>query len=315
MAFENIKVAVTSPSFCRDDHLRELLIGHFPMACFNQGDRLDERALKSFLAGQDAAIVGIEPISKNLLRSLPDLRVISKFGVGLDNIDLEALKECGVYLGWTPGTNAQSVAELTLCFMLGLMRNVFCSASHLKNGRWKKDGGRQLAGKTVGIIGCGNVGKAVVRLLAPFNCYLLVNDIVDDKKFYQDYNITSVGIDDLMIQSDIVSLHVPLDATTKHMMNEQKLRMMKRCAFLINTSRGAVVDTAVLKRALEEEWIAGAALDVFEKEPPEDRKLMSFPNLMVSPHIGGNAAEAVQAMGESAIEHLVRYFSEHNRIR
>lgn len=311
MLFNHIKVAVTSMSFCRNDYLRNLLKSHFPNSSFNDGQCLEEFTLKSFLSGHDAAIVGLDPITRDILEALPSLKAISKYGVGLDNIDLMAVRDRGIYLGWTPGTNAQSVAELTLCFMLGLMRNVFCTSFRLKSGGWHKDGGRQLAGKRIGIIGCGNVGKAVVKLLQSFNCRILVNDLVNYESFYRDYCVDAVTFEELMRRSDVVSLHIPLDSSTRGMINKFTLKLMKNDAFLINTSRGAVVDTLSLKTALIEKTIAGAAIDVFDPEPPVDGEFLSLTNLIASPHIGGNSAEAVRAMGESAVDHLVNYFTAH----
>lgn len=307
--FNDIRVAVTSPSFSRNLQLREALLGHFSAVSFHEGERLEGDRLIAFLADHDAAIVGLEVISRNLVKWLPNLRLVAKYGVGLDNVDQSALADHGIALGWTPGVNAQSVAELTLCFMLALMRNVFCCGMRLKSGEWRKEGGQQLYGKTVGIIGCGHVGKAVVCFLAPFRCRVLVHDIVKYREFYRQHGIEAVSFDEAIRQSDIVSLHVPLDASTRHMISEPILKRMRPGAFLVNTSRGGVVDTGALKRALVEKWIEGAALDVFEEEPCTDAEFLGLSNLVVSPHIGGNAHEAIMAMGKSAIGHVVNFFT------
>lgn len=307
--FEGVRIAVASLSFSKNVFLRKLLSMYFEAPTFNQGTCMGEDALVEFLGGHDAAIIGLEPISREVLQFLPELRVICKYGVGLDNIDQVALAEHGVHLGWTPGINAQSVAELTLCYMLALMRNIFISGFRLKNGIWEKDGGRQLFEKTIGIVGCGNVGKRVIKLLAPFRCRILVNDIVKYESFYREHDVEAVLFEDVMRRADIVSMHVPLDTSTRQMINVKSLSLMKPNAYLINTSRGGVVDTAALKSALREKNIAGAALDVFDFEPLEDRELLDLENLMVSPHIGGNAEEAVVAMGKSAVDHLVKFFA------
>jgi D-3-phosphoglycerate dehydrogenase len=181
--------------------------------------------------------------------------------------------------------------------MLGLCRNVFGSGFKLKKLEWEKDGGHQLSGKTVGIVGCGHTGSDVVRLLAPFGCNLLVNDIVDKSNFCQEHSASQVSLDTILEQSNIISLHVPLTKQTYQMVNTSFLQKMKSTGFLINTSRGQVVDQEALKKVLMQDDIGGAALDVFVDDPPVDKDFLSLPNLMVTPHIGGNALEGVEAMG------------------
>ena len=173
---------------------------------------------------------------------------------------------------------------------------------------WDKDGGHQLSGKTVGIIGCGHIGSDVVRLLSPFSCNILVNDIVSKEDFCLEQGISEVSLNEVVKKSDIISLHVPLTELTRQMVNESFFQRMRSTAFLVNTCRGEVVNQGSLKNALSKRVIAGAALDVFIEEPPTDAEFLSLPNLMVTPHIGGNSKEAVETMGRSAINHLTSFF-------
>lgn len=305
------RVAVASMSFSKSVLLREELKREFPNSFFNElGRRFSETELIEFLNDADAAVIGIEPISDQVLSQLSQLKIISKYGVGLDSIDQESLKRRNIALGWTGGVNRRSVSELTLCFMLGLCRNVFASGFSLKQTKWEKKGGCQLTGKTVGIIGCGNIGSDVVQLLAPLQCTFLVCDIEDKSEFCRKNNATQTSLEHLIEQSDIVSLHVPFTPLTHKMANKKIFDQMKPTAFLVNTCRGDVVDQEALKTALTNGQIAGAALDVFAKEPPTDQEFLSLPNLMTTPHIGGNAKEAVEAMGRSAIDHLVSFFKK-----
>ncbi len=302
-------VAVTPPAFCNAESLRRELSAVFPAARFNTSDRyLQEPELIEFLQGADAALIGRDRIGDAVLRALPELKVISKYGVGLDNIDEDALRRRGVALGWTPGVNRRSVAELTLCFMLGLCHNVFSGGFALRQGLWQKDGGRELSGKTVGIVGCGHVGSEVLRLLAPFGCQVLINDIVDKSALAREYGARTTAFATLLEEAGIVTLHVPRTPLTEGFIDAAALSHMKPAAFLINTSRGAVVDEAALKAALLKGSLAGAALDVFAEEPPGDAELLALPNLIGTPHIGGNAREAVEAMGLAAIAHLIEFF-------
>ena len=305
------KIAVTSISFGKSATLREELLLVFPNSFFNEsGQRLSGKELIEFISDADAAIVGVETINDSVLEHTPALKIISKYGVGLDSIDQESLKNRNISLGWNGGVNRRSVSELTLGFMLGLCRNIFRSGFKLKNSDWDKDGGHQLSGKTIGIIGCGHIGSDVARLLSPFGCTLLVRDIVDKSDFCREQGAVEVSLDEVIEKSDIISLHVPLTELTRQMVNENFLRRMKATAFLVNTCRGEVVDQEALKNALSQKIIAGAALDVFAEEPPTDAEFLSLPNLMVTPHIGGNAKEAVEAMGRSAIDHLIAFFKK-----
>lgn len=266
--------------------------------------------MAEFINEAEAAVVGRDPVSENVLKALPNLKILSKYGVGLENIDQEALKKRGVKLGFTPGVNRTSVAELTLCFMLGLFHNVFKSSFALKNKKWEKDGGCQLNGKTAGIIGCGNIGKEVVRLLQPFGCKILVRDILDMSEFCSKHGAEEAGFEELISQSDIVSLHVPLTPDTRDLIDMKVLQCMKPGSFLVNTSRGEIVRERDLKEALTDGAIAGAALDVFTQEPPEDPELLDCPNLMATPHIGGNAVEAVEGMFKEAVRHIAEFFGK-----
>jgi phosphoglycerate dehydrogenase-like enzyme len=304
-------LAVTPPPICNSSTLRDELSDLFPQTLFNDTGRyLTEDELIGFAVEADALLVGRDRITDKVLSALPQLKIIAKYGVGLDNIDSEALQKHQVELGWTAGVNRRSVAELTLSFMLGLCHNVFKGGWALKQGQWTKEGGRLLQGKTVGIVGCGNIGKDVVRLLAPFECRVWVQDILDMSKFCKETGALEKSLAEVLEGADIISIHVPLTEETRHMINTNTLSLMPPTAFLINTSRGDVVDQAALKEALLKESIAGAALDVFSQEPPEDAELLACPRLIGTPHIGGNALEAVEAMARAAFQHLKEYFKK-----
>jgi D-3-phosphoglycerate dehydrogenase len=306
-----MKVVVTPPAFCKSEYLKSKLSSLFPNTVYSQKNNyLSESELIGFLKNADAAIIGRDSITKATLEALPQLKIISKYGVGLDNLDIFSIKEKGVELAVTAGTNKRSVAELALSFMLGLCHRTFIGAERIKRGEWIREGGHNLSGKTIGIIGCGNVGKEVVHLLKPFGCVILVCDIEDRSKFCSDQGVIESSIGSLIEKSDIVTLHVPLTDLTRNMIDENFLRKMQANAYLINTSRGLVVNTSALHKALVSGEISGAALDVFCSEPPDDMAFLELPNLMVTPHIGGNSVEAVEAMGQAAIDNLVEFFKK-----
>lgn len=301
-----MKIAVTSKSFSKNKLLIKELNKYFDNVKLNFATKkLNDEEVIDFLSDCDAAIVALEEINKKVIDALPNLKAISKFGVGLDNIDLEYCKTKNIKIGWKPGVNKQSVAEMTLGFMLMLIRNLYRSSTRLSSGEWDKNGGQSLYGKTIGIIGVGNVGKELIKLLKPFGCKILVNDIINQTDYYQDNNLIESSKDIIFSHSDIITLHTPLDESTKYIINKNTLEFMKSDAFVINTARGDLVNLNDLKYVLQNNLIGGAAIDVYDSEPPEDRELLSLENLICTPHIGGNSREAVIAMGMSAIETLV----------
>lgn len=299
------KVAVCSRSFSRNPILRAELLSRYSDVTFNdKGLQLEGDSLIEFLKGHEKAIVALETINDLVLSQLPDLHVISKYGVGLDMIDMAAMSKFHKRLGWTGGVNRRSVSELVISFAISLLRHVPEAHREVLKGTWRQHVGGLLSGRTVGIIGCGYVGKDLVTLLKPFGCNIMVNDIQDYPDFYKKNDINPVGLDELLKKSDVITLHVPLDTSTRNMLDAQRLSLMKSTCVLINAARGGLVDEVALKNLLKENKVAAAGFDVFAIEPPQDYELLELPNFLVSPHIGGSAEEAILAMGQSAISGL-----------
>jgi phosphoglycerate dehydrogenase-like enzyme len=304
-----MKIVVTSPSFAKNEILRKELLQYFPDTRLNfEGVHLKDAALIQFIKDADGLIVGLEKIDKFIIDQLPTIKIISKYGVGLDNIDVDYCRSKNIRIGWTPGVNKLSVAEMTIAFMLMLLRNLYITSNQLKNGVWNKNGGYNLTGKTIGIIGVGNIGKEVIRLLKPYYCKILVNDLIDQQAYYKDNDLMETSKDEIFKRSDIITIHTPLNDTTRHLVSENSIMKMKISSCIVNTARGGIVNMNDLKRALENKIIAGAAIDVYENEPPDDQDLAHIPNLICTPHIGGNSYESVVAMGRSAISHLKNFF-------
>ncbi len=303
-----MKIKVSTVAFSTNNLLVAELKKHFQDVVVNEkGIRIPENELVNFYKDADGIIVGLEKITSETLDQLPNLKIIAKYGVGLDNIDIDACKTRNISIGWTGGVNKRSVAEMALGFMLALSRNLYLTSNQIKSGIWNKNGGMQLTGKTIGIIGVGNIGKELIEILTPFNCNILANDILDLVDIEKD-NLRQVEKSIIFQKSDFISIHTPLNIETSNLINLEVLNKMKETAFLINTARGGIVNEKDLTFALKNKIIAGAALDVYDVEPPVDLELLKLPNLICTPHIGGNANEAVIAMGMSAIEHLIHYF-------
>ena len=268
----------------------------------DEGLSLSGDALVAFLAGRRRAITALERIDEELLSALPDLEVISKVGVGIDMLDLDAMRRHGVRLSWTRGTNARSVAELVVALTLGVLRHIPALDHAIRAGGWEQRKGALLSERTVGIVGYGAVGREVARLLTGFDCPILIHDIVVQADLPS--NVRQVGLVEILERSDIVTLHLGLSDATRRIIDSAALARMRAGAVLINTARGELVDEAALYDALASGQLAGAGMDVFMSEPPVGSPLLELPNVVVTPHIGGSSEEAILAMGRAAIAGL-----------
>lgn len=244
-------------------------------------------------------IIGIDPLPASLLRQCKDLKAISKYGVGMDNIDLEIAKELGIKVKNALGTNNISVAEHTIALMFSISRNIPSIAAGVKNGSWGRVIGAELTGKKLGIFGGGQIGKEVAKRTKGLMMEVSIYDpYFSDESFLKSHDINRCfDLNKLFSSSDIISLHVPITHETNGIINKNTLGIMKPSAFLINTSRGELVDEEALYDALVNKNIAGAAQDVFSSEPPnKDDKLLKLDNFILTPHIGAFTREAVENM-------------------
>lgn len=306
------KIKVTSISFSKNEFLVSELKKFFPNSVVNEKFiRFKDNDLINYLSDADGAIIGVEDINDNVLKQLPNLKFISKYGVGLNNIDIDSCKNRNVKIGWVGGVNRYSVAEQTVCFMIMLSRNLYISSNELKyNYSWVKNGGFQIRNKKIGIIGLGFIGKEVVNLLKPFNCEILANDIIDLSNFAKANGIKLVSKETILKSCDIITIHTPLDNSTINMISNKEFNLMKDTSFIINTSRGGIIEENALYYALKNKLISGAALDVYLDEPKPFKKLCQIRNLICTPHIAGNSIESVKGMGMASIDHLVKYFTK-----
>jgi D-3-phosphoglycerate dehydrogenase len=266
----------------------------------------------TFLSMEDAAeniskfdglIIGTSKVTRNILAEARRLRVIIKYGVGIDNIDTAAAREYGVKIMNLPGINSQAVAELALGMMLSVARNIVKGDRELRNGNCEGFIGTSVIGKTLGVIGTGSIGCALAQMVSGLNMTILGYDVVHNPSFIASGG-KYVTLDCLLQSADFISLHLPLTQQTTHFIDREKLGRMKKGAFLINTSRGRVVDEQALMEALTTEQLAGAALDVFESEPPALKELFKMENVVVTPHIGAYTNETLRQMDEACISAL-----------
>jgi D-3-phosphoglycerate dehydrogenase len=246
----------------------------------------------------DGYIAGLDGIDASALESADRLKVIARYGVGVDSVDLAAAKAKGIVVTNTPGANSVSVAELALGLMLALARQIPEAVDAVHQGKWPRYTGISLEGKVIGILGLGAIGKQLARRLAGFDCKILAFDPYADASFAKDNHVELAAMDDVICQSDFVSLHLPLLPETRGLVNDEFLGKMKKGSFLINTSRGEAVDEAALLRALQRGHLKGAGLDAFTVEPPDPQNpLLALPQVIATPHLGAQTDGATSNMG------------------
>ena len=269
--------------------------------------KLTEEELIGLAGEVDSIIAGTEPITARVMERAPNLKHISRVGVGLDNVDLVAAEKRGIKVSYTPDAPAPAVAELTIGLMLSLLRNIHVANSAMHQGKWNRYFGRRIAEITIGIIGVGRIGARVLRRTQGFGTpRLLVNDVLPTLELNREFKLEWVSKDIIFKQADLISLHVPLTLKTKGLVGVKELGMMKPDAFLINTSRGGVVDEKALFQALKGNKIAGAAIDVFEKEPYQG-PLAELGNCLLTSHMGSMSLDCRTRMEIEATEEAIRF--------
>lgn len=270
-------------------------------------ERLSEEELLKWVGDIDGVICGDDRFTERVLRAASRLKVISKWGTGIDSIDLEACERLGIAVCNTPDAFSDPVADTVMGYVLCFARHFFQMDKAMKKGLWQKIPGRALRECTLGVIGVGNVGKTVVRRAAAFGMHVLGNDLVEmPSDFLEETGVEMVSKESLLRQADFVSLNCDLNPTSYHLMDGPMFALMKPSAVIINTSRGPVIDESALVHALQEAHIAGAALDVFEIEPlPKDSPLRRMDDVLLAPHNANSSPEAWERVHQNTIHNLL----------
>jgi D-3-phosphoglycerate dehydrogenase len=308
-------IAVASRSFSKNQSLVRSLEAKYSKVIFNNtGKTLQDQELVHFLSSADKAIIGIEQMSSEVLKQLPKLKVISKYGVGINNLDLASLKSKGVKLGFTPGVNKQSVAELALTLTLLSLRKIHRNHTEIVEGTWSQEKGAELFGKTIGLLGFGNIGQKFASLLQSFNCPI----IFFDEKIFSNQELLTISkelglksdaiqqdkLGVVLSQADILSIHLPLLPDTENMISSEELNLLKPSVSIINTARGGIVDETALHAFLSNNPDSFASFDVFSDEPAVDNPLFKLPIFFGSSHRSSLTHEGIIAMGLAAIAGL-----------
>jgi phosphoglycerate dehydrogenase-like enzyme len=267
--------------------------------------QLTEEELLRDLKGVSATIAGSEPYTRRVLAAHPTLRVIARAGVGYDAVDVAAASELGIAVCIAPGTNQDAVAEHTFALILALAKNIIPQHLGTRGGGWPRQANLPLRGRTLGIVGLGRIGKAVALRGLAFGMRLLAYEPYPDERFVAQHAVSLLSLDRLLADSDYVTLHIPLTPESRHLINQRTLGLMKPSAFLVNTARGGLVCEPDLVAALRRGRIAGAALDVFEQEPPTGSPLLQLDNVVLTPHAAGVDLQSRDDMAEASARAVV----------
>jgi D-3-phosphoglycerate dehydrogenase len=308
MNLKDCRVLVTPTSFGRHDPmLKEQLESAVGEVIYNPTSRpLISSELVDLLPGCHGYIAGLDSVDQAAIQAADQLKVIARYGAGVDRIDLIAAKEKGIIVTNTPGANTVSVAELAIGLMLALARSIPQANTATKGGEWPRLNGMTLEHKVIGLIGFGAIGQAVARCLWGFNCRLIAYDPFPNTEVAQMVNTTFLPLAEVLNQADIVSLHFPVLPETRGMVNTEFLAQMKPGAMLINTARGEIVNEADLLSALQSGHLSAAGLDAFTSEPPDvENPLLKLPQVIATPHTGAHTDGAIHGMGWGALNNLL----------
>ena len=302
------RVLIGSRSFGQSDpsHLTQLAAAGCEVIPNTVGRGYRAAELIEALRGVDAIITGTDELTAEVIEQADRLKTIAKHGVGLDNIDLAAARARGISVTATPGAIHDAVADLTLGLLLALVREIVPSHLSVQAGQWKRFIGYELRDKTLGIVGLGRIGKEVCLRAQAFGMRVLAYDLYPDQGFASQHNVTFVLLDELLQQSDVVSLHAPPTGDDKPLLGERELALLKPSAYLINTARGQLADEVALATALKTGQLAGAGLDVFVDEPPKGSPLLGLENVVLTSHIAGQTVEGQRRMGDITLENCLR---------
>lgn len=273
------------------------------------GKPLTEDELIPLLKDCDGYIAGLDFITEKAIDACPHLKVISRYGTGYDRVDIMAAKKKGVIVTNTPGVNAEAVGELTFGLILSAARNIPHLDRSTREGGWIRSTGMELKGKTLGIMGLGAIGKVVARCAQGFDMEVIAYDPYINLEYCQKHRIKSTTIDEVLSCSNVLSLHLPLNDETYHLINRESISRMPEGAIIINASRGGIIDEEAAYEALRSGHLGGLGLDAFEQEPPKDSPLFQLPNVIATPHTGAHTREATDHMAALAISNLIDVLS------
>lgn len=303
-----MKILVTPTSFQpgSGNPALETLQSVYPDLVFNPAKRpLAEDELIPLLQDCDGYIAGLDFVTEKVLRTCKKLKVVSRYGVGFDRVDIAAAKELGIAVTNTPGVNSEAVAELSMALILSLVRRIPYLDTQTKANQWIRSTGTELAGKTLGIVGLGAIGKIVARCAKGFDMKVIAYDPYIQESYCDEHDIGIRDLDALIGEANVITLHLPLNDQTYHIIDKAAIDKMQPGTIVVNASRGAIIDEDAAYDALLSGQLGGLGLDAFETEPPTDSKLLTLNNVVATPHTGAHTAEATLKMANASVANLI----------
>ncbi len=301
------KILITPRSFGKEDPKPFELLKEqgYEIVVNPYGRIMTEPEMVEAVKDVDAVILGVDPMNKKVIDAAGKLKVISKYGVGTDNIDVPYAQSKGIAVTRTVGANSDAVADYAFALMLAVARKVVLIDKECRKLNWSKISSIEMYHKKMGIIGLGNIGKGIAKRASGFDMKVYAYDVFKDDQFIKEHNIEFTSIETIIKECDFISLHLPLTPETRNLISYDQFKAMKNTAIIVNTSRGGVIDEEALLWALQNNVIYGAGIDVFEKEPPEQIKLLELDNIIVGSHCAASTVEAVNNMGIKASENVI----------
>lgn len=303
-----MKILVTPTSLQpgKNDALLSKLYDFTKDIVFNPtGKPLTEDELIPLLKDCDGYLAGLDFVSEKVLKECPNLKAISRYGVGYDRVDVEAAKKQGIIVTNTPGVNSEAVGELAFGLILSAARKIPYLNEQTRKGEWVRSTGMELKGKTLGILGLGAIGKVVARCGKGFGMNVIAYDPYINSAYCSENDIKVCTFNEVISEAEVISLHLPLTDETKHIINAEMFGKMKKGTILINASRGGIIDEDAAYDALKSGTLGGLGLDAYETEPPKGSRLFEFDNVVATPHTGAHTREATQKMAELSVQNLV----------
>ena len=307
-----MKILITPTSFKPDGNIPALdqLRSFADTLVFNPQSRpMTEDELILMLEGCDGCIAGLDSFTRKVIENTQKLKVISRYGIGIDNIDMAASRSKNIVVCNTPGVNAHAVADLTFGLLLCVARKISALDRYTKAGKWTRSIGIELFGKTIGILGLGAVGKAVANRAAGFSMRILAYDPYINEEYAEKKGIISADFGQVIKEADFLCLHQPLTGETSHIINHDVMSAMKKDAIIVNTARGGLIDENAAYQLLKSGHLGGVGLDVYETEPPGVHPLFALDNVVVTPHTSAHTAEAITGMAYMAVQNMIDVLS------
>tara|TARA_B100000780_G_C21127007_1_gene457860 strand:+ start:3794 stop:4720 length:927 start_codon:yes stop_codon:yes gene_type:complete len=307
-------LAICSRSVSRSKSALKILSSKFKEIKLNKSNKnLGDNNLINFVKDSEVIIVGIDKIDKKLLDHCPKLKLIGKYGVGTNNIDFNELKKRKIRILLQPGINKRAVSELTLAFMIMGLRDICKTTNEVKKSNWPFFAGEQLTNKKIGIIGCGNIGKDLIKLLKPFDCKINTHDIKPNYSYLKRNKLTNSSINFVLKNSDIISIHIPYNIQNHNIISNKKISLLKKDSLLINTSRGDIVDENFLYKFLKKNNRAMGIFDVMKVEPPNNKKLISLDNFILTSHIAGTTKSSLESASIDCAKKIINVINEERK--